>query len=880
MLRKLLNLFRPNRLEADIREEIEFHRAHSSGSFGNAGLIADRMRDASTVGWLESLIQDLRYGARQLSKSPVLLTVAVLSLALGIGANTAIFTLIDAVMLQFLPVRDPASLILFNDSNSEGTWSGDLVGSELSYPFYQNLRAHDHSFRQLCAFRAGEDNTLMHVSGEPETRVDYASTHLVSGNYFDVLGIKAAAGRLLRDSDDTPAAAPVAVMSYGLWKNRFHLDPGILGKSVVLNGTAFTVAGVADEQFFGERIRKSPDFWVPLSFQAQIMTRDGPLLHNLDTYWLNAMGRLQAGVTRASAQAAVNAQLHAFYIAQEGSHLATEKLHQIESVHIELKPGGGGISGLRYRYSKPLTVLMAVVALVLLIACANIATLLLARASTRRQEFLCRLALGAARGRLLRQVLTESTLLGLLGGLTGTLVAWWSVRTLALLLHFDPVVRIEPNLAVLCFTIVLSIFTGILFGIIPAWKFSHLDPRPGNAAPMIWRARRFGSTQVLIAVQVALSLCLLVGATLLARSLAALEKQNVGFSRDHILLLRTNADLAGYQPAQYSMLYRNVSERFEQLPGVQEAALAEFSPVSGYSSSGNFSIQGYHRPNNQDLRVWRLSVGPQFFETLKIPLLLGRGIRARDTASSTPVAVVNQTFVDRYMPKTNPLGQHISHGEPFKAPGTEIVGVVASSKFYDLRESPQPMVFYPISQQPVNSFELVLRTAADPDSVATEARAALKQVNSRLPVLEQTTLDQQIEYSLEQQKLITTLCSIFGILALLLASIGIYGTLAYSVSGRTAEIGIRMALGAQRSDVIWLVVRDLLVIMMVGLIAGLPITLGGTRWLKSFLFGVQPADPFALAASVILIVGIALLAGYLPAHRAAKIDPMRALRHE
>ena len=831
------------------------------------------MRDASTVVWLETCLQDIRYGFRQLLKSPVLLGVAVLSLALGIGTNTAIFTLVNAVMLQLLPVRDPAGLVLFNDGVSEGTSSGDLLGDAVSYPFYQDLRSHNDSFQDLCAFRQGEDNVTMHVAGEPDTSVGYVSVHLVSGNYFDVLGVKAAAGRLLRDSDDTPTSARVAVMTYGLWKNRFRLDPGILGKTVVLNGTAFTVAGVADASFFGERIRRSPDFWLPLSFQPQIMTRESPLLHAMNSYWLNCMGRLKPAVTLKGAQVAVNVQLHSFYLAQAGAHPTADTRHKIEQVQIALKPGGGGISGTRYRYSKPLGVLMAAVALVLLIACANIATLFLARASARRQEFICRLALGAARSRLLRQVLTESLLLALFGGLAGTLFAWWSVKTLVVLLDFDPLVQVKPDLAVLAFTVALSVATGILFGIVPGWKFSRLDPRPGNNAPVNWRVRRFGSAQALIAVQIALSLCLLVGAGLLTHSLVALEDQDVGFTRDHISLVRTDADLAGYRPSQYATLYRDISDRTNELPGVQSAALARFSPVSGYSSSETFSIQGYHPLAGKEMRVWDLPVGPRFFETLKIPVLLGRAITARDTPASAPVAVVNQTFVNKYFPGTNPLGRHMEHG-------SEIVGVVSDSKFFDLREEPKPMVFYPLSQKPVHSFELLLRSAAEPKSIAREVRGALKEINSRLPIMEQHTLNDQIENRLEQQKLIASLCSIFGLLALLLAAIGIYGTLAYSVASRTAEIGTRMAIGAQRFQVMVLVLRDLVFVLIAGLLLGLPFAFGATRWLESFLFGVRPLDPLTLSASVLLMAAIALFAGYLPAYRAAKIDPMRALRHE
>jgi len=376
-------------------------------------------------------------------------------------------------------------------------------------------------------------------------------------------------------------------------------------------------------------------------------------------------------------------------------HPTADTRHKIERVHIVLKPGGSGISGLRYRYSKPLRVLMDVVALVLLIAGANIATLLLARASARRQEFLCRLALGATRTRLLRQFVTESILLALIGGLAGTLFAWWSVKTLVLLLRFSPVVKVEPNPAVLRFTLVLSIATGILFGIIPGWKSSRLDLRPCNAAPISWRARRFGSTQALMALQIALSLCLLIGAGLLTHSLVTLELQDVGFTRNHVLLIRSDADLAGYQPSQYATLYRDISDRINRLPGVQSAAIARFSPVSGYSSSHNFSIQGYRPPADKEMEVHDLPVGPRFFETLKIPLLLGRIIEARDTAAFAPVAIVNQTFVNEYLPGMNPLGQHMEHGDPFKAPGSEIIAWSPIPNFLIYVRSPNRWFFIP-----------------------------------------------------------------------------------------------------------------------------------------------------------------------------------------
>ncbi len=845
-------------------------------------MFQERQYFGATVLWLETILQDLRYGLRQLAKAPILVAAAVLSLTLGIGANTAIFTLIKAVMLQSLPVRDPARLVLFYDGVTDGEYTGgDVLSDEYSYAFYQYLRTHNDCFESLAGFRQGNDRVSLHITGSRDIGPsEQADVHLVSGNYFDVLGIHAAAGRVLTPSDDSLSAPRVAILSYPFWRDRFHLDPGILGHEVVLNGTAFAIAGVADRQFFGERVRTAPDFWLPLSVQPQILQVESWLTAR-DVYWLNFIGRLKPGVTRASAQSAVNLRLHQFYLEQAGTRLSPGIRRKIEATHIQLKPGGGGISGLRYLYSKPLQILMAVVVVVLLIACANVATLLLARASARRQEFLARLALGASRSRLLRQVLTESILLSVLGGLAGAGFAWWSVKLLVFLLHVSPVVRVRPDPIVLAFTIALSILTGILFGIFPALKFSRLEPRPGNIPQSATLGKwQFATSHALIALQVALSLILLLGAGLLVHSLLVLELQNIGFQRDKVLLIKTDVGLAGYQQSELFPLYRDIADGLSQLPGVTSASVAAFTPESGYSSSGNFSMQGHTESPGKKYHVYRVSVGPRFFETLGIPLLLGRTIRQQDTPASPAVAIVNESFVKQYLPKQNPLGQYISLGAPFKAPGAEIVGVVADSKYYDLREEAPPMVFFSVWQRPTTGIEIVLRTAAAPSAVAPEARQALKQVSSKLPILDITTLNAQIEGSLDQQKMITALCSIFGLLALMLASIGIYGTLAYSVTGRTVEIGIRMAIGAQRRNVVWMIVRDSFVLISLGLAVGLPLALGATRWLKSFLFGVREIDPMAISAAVLLIFALALLAGYLPARRAARIDPMRALRHE
>jgi macrolide transport system ATP-binding/permease protein len=848
-------------------------------------LIQDQVRDASTIVWLETLVHDLQYGFRQLRKAPVLVAVAVLSLALGIGANTAIFTLINAVMLQSLPVRDPGRLVLFYDGISTGVYSGDSFPSDIfSYPSWQYLRSHSDSFEDLCAFRQGSDRVVMHISGSAESGPpERAEVHLVSGNYFQVLGVNAASGRILRLDDDTLSAPPAAVISYRFWNDRFHLDNTVIGRTVVLNGTSFVVVGVAAREFFGERIETPPDFWLPLSFEAQVLQRE-PWLAARDVYWLNVLGRLKPGVTVHNADADVSAHLQRFYSEQAGTHLSLSVKRKIHDVHVNLKPGGAGISGLRYLYSEPLHLLMAVVSVVLLIACANIATLLLARASARRQEFLARLALGASQQRLVRQVLTESVLLSVIGGLAGTGFAWWSAKGLILLLHVNPVIKVRPDPAVLAFTLAISLFTGILFGIIPALRFSRMEPRLGTGLRGTeFGASRFGSAQTLITLQVALSFVLLLGAGLLARSLVALDFQDVGFKRHNILVVHTDPRLAGYKKNELFPLYREIDERLNPIPGVISASIARYTPESGSSSSGNFSIQDYATNAGKEMNLYRVEVGPRFFETLGIPVLLGRTIGPRDTPGSPGAAVVNQSFVTAYLPTQNPIGRRISLGSPFRPPGIEIVGVVADSKYYDLRESAKPMAFlaaWQLEGDDAYAGDLLLRTSGEPSAITAAVRRVLNGISTKLPVLNVTTLDQQLDLSLYQLKMITSLCSVFGVAALLLAAIGIYGTVAYAVTRRTTEIGIRIAIGAQRMNVLWMVLRDSIVSIAAGLVFGLPLAWAATRWIRTFLFGVPVADPLATAGAVLLIANASLIAGYLAAFRATKIDPVHALRYE
>jgi predicted permease len=513
---------------------------------------------------------------------------------------------------------------------------------------------------------------------------------------------------------------------------------------------------------------------------------------------------------------------------------------------------------------------------------------MLARASARRQELFVRLALGARRSRLVRQLLTESVLLALFGALAGAVLAGWGVHLLVAMLPLASVVEVKPDLLVLGFTLAVSVLTGVLFGLMPALRSSKMGLTGGAAARS--SASSGGSTfkpaYTLVVLQVALSSVLLVGAALLTHSLLDLERQDLGFNSENVLLVSTGFRLAGVPPAELLPLYRQIQERLNSLPGATSASMARFSPISGGISSNNFSLAGYEPPAEKAMNVYKLEVGPGFFETLGVPLLLGHPFGPQDTPASPFVAVVNETFVQEYLPNQNPIGRRMSIGSPFKAPGAEIIGVVADSKYYNLREKPKPMAFFSLWQAGADKHldayagELMIRTSRDPSGAIAEVRRVLIETDSRLPILGAQTLHDQIYESLNQERMITKSCSFFGLLALVLACIGLYGTMAYSVARRTNEIGIRMALGAQRSRVLWLFLRDSVALVALGLTLGLPLAMSTTRWIKSLLFGLPPVDWLAFGGTLVLMVAVSGLASYLPARRATKVDPMVALRYE
>jgi len=839
---------------------------------------------------VQTLWQDLRYGLRMLRKSPGFTAVAVLTLALGIGANTAIFTIFDAVLLESLPVREPSRLVLFTDDLSEGSYSGDPPSNRweaFSTEVSDYLRKQPFPFESLAAFRSGEDTVTVRLANSRSANgpAERARVHLVSGNYFRTIGVDSVMGRTLSPEDDCPNASPVAVASYGYWKQRLHGDATVIGKIAYLNGSAFTIVGVTPPEFFGERIRRSPDFWMPLVFQPQIELLPS-YLERTDEYWLLLIGRLSPGATRAQAQSATTAALQQFLTDKEGSKLTDARKRGIARSHVELVDGAGGISWLRFKYSQPLHILLAVVAMVLLIACANVGNLLLSRAATRHTEISVRLALGGSRLRLIRQLLTESILLAMLGATCGLLLAHWSVNVLLTLVAGNSPVKPHLNALVLVFTIVITMISGIVFGLTPAFSAGRADLATSLKAGvrgLTGDHKKVSTAHSLIVAQIAISLVLLVGANLLARSLLNLEEQPLGFDQSHVLLVGVSPRMANYKPENVADLYRKLYERLNTLPGVRTATLARYSPMSGSSSSDNISIQGHVDKLGEDISVENILVGPSYAETMGMTLLQGREIGLQDAPGAPKVAMVNEAFVRAYFPGKSPLGRHFDVGKPKDTGEYEIVGVLRDAQFHDVKEKIKPMVFPAILQdtsQTALSGGVILRTTGDPASMAATVRQAIAEADANLPVTETRTLTNQIASTFDVERVAAELVSFFGGLALLLACVGLYGVVMQGVSRRTNEIGVRMALGARGRDILWMVLRNTITLLVAGLAIGIPVALTATRLVKSQLYGVGAADALSFIIGAVILVSVVIFAGLLPARRAMRVDPMVALRHE
>jgi predicted permease len=844
-------------------------------------------------------MQDVRLAFRQFLKSPGFAITVILTIALGIGANTAIFTLVHAVLMKSLPVVDPKTLYLIGDKDDccvNGGFENEDGDFDLfSYELYRHFLDTTPEFEQLAAMQAGGNTLTVRRGSEPAKaeRGEY-----VSGNYFSTFGIGAFLGRTLAPGDDTAGAAPAAMLSYQAWQSEYGSDPGIVGSTLFVQGQPVTVVGVAPPGFFGDRLRPNPpELWIPLALEPGIQ-RENPLLHIPESNWLYLIGRLKPGVGVGSLQAKMSSNFRVWLGTQPAyTHSGGSTL--IPKQHVVITPGGAGIQGLQQRTGKGLYLLMTISGLVLLVACANVANLLLARSTTRKTETSIRMALGAARPRLVRQTLTESVLLAFLGGIVGLAVAYAGTRTILSLAFPDSPrlpIQASPSLVVLGFAFLLSLVTGIVFGIVPALISSHADPAEAlRGVNRSTRDRALLPQKSLIVFQAALSLVMLVSAGLLVKSLRNLEHQDFGLQTTNRYVLHLDPAGAGYTAATLPALYEKLEQQFAALPGVKSVGLALYSTLEGNNWAEGVRVEGHPEPPPaQNITSSWDRVSPRFFETVGQPVIRGRGFTDADTATSQPVALVNQAFLKKFFPNEDPLGRHFGIYEQKYAGALQIIGIVADAKYSTPRDEIRPMYFRPL-MQPLHVTEtnaamaegwslyinsVTLRFDRPPQNLGAMVRHTLADIDPNLTVIDLHSLDYQVNDNFNQERLIARLTLLFGLLALVLASVGLYGITSYAVARRTGEIGLRMALGADRSNVVRMVLRGAFLQVALGLALGIPVVLLGARYMADQLYGVRLYDPASIVMAVVALSAAAALAGFIPARRAASIEPMEALRIE
>ncbi len=857
-------------------------------AFGNTTLISEQTHEA--WGWtpFERLFQDLRYATRQLERAPGFTATAVLILALGIGAVTAVFSLIDAALLKMLPVESPEQLVQFKTISPAFP-----VNDAFSYPAFKAFREQTPVMSGALAFRK-----LHKIDFEIDGHSALAEGQLVSGNYFSMLGVKAIRGRTILPVDESVAGqSPVAVIGYDYWRSRFGLDPGIIGKKILLNNASYTIVGVTTPEFYGVQPGERIDVSVPLTTIASINPAFAAAGSPYDPLkapfrnWLNVMGRVQPGVTKQKAEASLQP-----VFSQSEREAATgltglpfdspATRQAFLHLRLQLDPASQGLASLRQQFSKPLWVVMAIVGLLLLITCANVANLLLARANAREREIAVRLAVGAGKVRLMRQLMTESLLLGFTGGVLGVGLAIWGSRSLLALMATgrSPVLlSVHPDLGVLAFALAVSLLTAIVFGTFPAWRAADVNPSQGltqNTRNPAHFGERYRLGKSLVVAQVAISLMLLIGAGLLTRSLANLNHFYPGFNRDNVLLFSVNPTVIGYKDVV--PLYERMLSRIAIVPGVRSGSLSVHEPLSTNVSDTSVRIQGSVGREGEDLTPVDVEpVGPDYFRTMETPVLYGREFAESDRAGSTKVAIINESAAHHYFGDTNPIGRLLSiPGYRGDADWLQIVGEVRDIKVHDLRESATLMLYVPMLQAPEGGATFEIRTSMDPAYTETAILSEVKAIDARLPVFSVKSLNEQLDNSLVEERLVASLSSAFGLLALLITCVGLYGLLAYTVNRRTGEIGIRMALGAERSRIARMILRETLLLVVCGLAIGVPAAAFVSRLISNQLFGLKPGDPFTLFVSCVVMVGVTAIASYLPARRAASVDPIEALRSE
>lgn len=857
----LAMLARERMQEGDSRDEA---KSSAHRKLGNKSLIKEITREMWTWHWLERVAQDVRYALRTLRNAPVFTATALLSLGLGIGANTAIFTLLYTVLLKPLPVPNPQALVVLGIRDSSRTGEPQ---TSFSYPMLEALRTRNHVFAGPFTYKA--DLLKLSTNGEPEP----VETALVSGNYFPALQVAAEHGRTFSEADDIKGDAhPVAVVSHRLWQQRFGGDPDLIGRVIRLNGYPVTIIGIMGAGFFGTQVGVAPDIWVPIRLMDRL-SLPGMMLDNGEATWMPAMARLNPGVSRARAQAEADTLIHRIVAETYGEHAASDRLHLV------LLPGSEGLSKLQQRFSKPLFALMALVALVLTIACANVANLLLARAITRQKEIALRLAIGASRSRIIRQLLTESILIALAGGFLGIFGAFGSTRLLVQILPATRGLAPQIDWRVLAFCFAISIIAGILFGLAPAWQTTGPDLASAikDEAARSARSRRLGVRDTLLLGQIALAVVLLVCASLFVGTLRNLRSADAGFRSGHVLQLSLNPRQTGYGAAQIRGFYDRLLGQVRALPGVGAASFVDSGLMSGNNQSEDLYPPGYQLGPNEDVFSQFNAVAPGFFRTLGIARLQGRDFDARDTASAPSVAIVNEPYARHFFGTRNPIGRRIGVGGK---PDMEIVGVVRATKYRTMRDESPRIVYMPFTQAPPLHSTLYVETKAAPLRLAASIRRVASNLDKDVAVYDVKTMTEQIDDSMAQERLTAWLASFFGLFALCLAATGLYGVISYNVSRRSREIGIRMALGAQRRDVLRSVLRETLLLALAGIAVGIFGALAVTRFVASLLYGLAPRDPIALGISAAIMLAIAALAGYLPASRASRVDPMVALRYE
>ena len=903
----LLNAMRRRRMERAVAEDIEAHVAEKTADLmeagmperearlqarrelGNAALLIEASREVWGWMWLERLLQDLRFSTRLMVRNPGFTAVAILSLALGIGANTAIFGLLDKIAWRMLPVHKPEELRIVEvvRTRKSGTTKSD---TSYTYSQYALWRDHARSFQSLAGYSAGLRWRDRSTTGDGV----WHDGQFVSGNYFDVLGVPAVLGRVITPTDDSVDSAggpdgAVLLASYRYWQTTLHADPGAIGRTVNVNGVWVTIVGVTPPEFFGSQVGHAPDIFVPMHLQPAIEPLPGSLLHDPPsggTTWVSIVGRLQPGVTETQAKTDLTSIYEGYEVsrmrsADRAAYFAKQR--PLPGV-VVLASGSRGLSQLRDRFSQPLKALMALVAIVLLIACANLANLLLARGNARTKEIAVRLAIGAPRGRIVRQFLTESAMLAMAGGAAGLLFALWSSRALLGMLPQNqaPVgLEIEPDLRLLAFTFGVSAASALLFGLIPALRAtghsaSEAMKQIGETGAK-WR--RFPLVKGLAVLEVALAVPLLAGAGLFIGTLRNLSAVDAGFLRQNVLQARISVDRAVVPKTQWRRVYDQLVERARGIPGARAVSIVNHGLITeDATSSGPVHFPGYRFQDGESRNLLETYAGPEYFTAAGIPLRLGRTFTPQDAESNVHVAIVNDTLVRQYFGGRNPIGLHFGLGDD--PDNIEIVGVVADAKFFSLRQDPLPMAYYPWQQvMPARMDTLLVRTQGDARAAETSLSKVVAGVNPDL-LLDVRTLSSQVDDSIARERMLAQISGVLGGLALVLVCIGLYGIMAYGLTRRIREIGIRIALGALRGNVVWMMLRETLTLAIVGVIVGLPLAYGLTGVIGSFLYGLTPTNPIILGGALFVLLGVSLLAAYFPARRASKLDALAALRYE